>query len=78
MFNLISKNWEGEPLVSYETVLNYIRTTSSSTGFYCQAVLDRRSYETKQKVQAGQKAAVLLKPYKRLPQWNYTVFPTRK
>ena len=25
MFNLISQNWAGEPLVSYETVLNYIQ-----------------------------------------------------
>src|SRR5579885_3009527 len=33
MFNLISLNWSGQPLKSYDTVLNYIRTTSSSTGF---------------------------------------------
>ena len=26
MFSLISANWAGEPLVSYETMLNYIRT----------------------------------------------------
>ena len=78
MFNLISKNWAGEPLVSYETVLNHIRTTTSSTGFYCQAVLDCREYVTKQTVTAEQKSDVLLKPYKILPQWNYTVFPNRK
>ena len=53
MFNLISKNWAGEPLVSYETVFNHIRTTTSSTGFYCQAVLDRQEYATKQKVGAS-------------------------
>jgi Rhodopirellula transposase DDE domain len=37
MFSLISANWAGEPLVSYETVLNYIRTTRSRTGFRCRA-----------------------------------------
>jgi hypothetical protein len=78
MFNLISQNWAGQPLVSYETVLNHIRTTTSSTGFYCQAVLDPREYATKQKVTVQEKSAVLLQPYKILPKWNYTVFPRRK
>jgi DDE family transposase len=40
MFNLISGNWAGHPLDSYETMLNYIRTTTSTTGFSCQADLD--------------------------------------
>ncbi len=78
MFNLISKNWVGEPLVSYETVLNHICTTTSSTGFHCQAVLDHREYATKQKTTAEQKSDVLLKPYKILPHWNYTVCPNPK
>jgi hypothetical protein len=78
MFNLISGSWAGEPLVSYETVLNYIRTTTSSTGFCCRAVLDSRTYETKQKVTDEEKATVLLKPYNILPQWNYTVSPRSK
>jgi hypothetical protein len=41
-FNLISGNWAGEPLVSYETVLNHIRTTTLPRGFPSQAVLDDR------------------------------------
>ncbi len=36
MFSLISGNWAGEPLVSYETMLKYIRTTRSETGFRCR------------------------------------------
>jgi hypothetical protein len=78
MFSLISGNWEGEPLVSYETILNHIRTTTSSTGFSCRAVLDSRNYETKQKATTAEKAAILLKPYKTLPQWNYTILPRCK
>jgi hypothetical protein len=78
MFNLISASWAGEPLVSYETILNYIRTTTSSTGFCCRAVLDSRAYETKQKVTAEEKATVRLRPYNILPQWNYTVSPRSK
>ena len=32
MFSLISANWAGEPLVSYETILEYIRTTRLDQG----------------------------------------------
>lgn len=46
MFSLISGNWAGEPLVSYETVLQHIRRTRSATGFHCRAVLDRHDYPT--------------------------------
>lgn len=78
MFNLISLNWQGEPLVSYETVLNFIRTTTSSSGFRCRAVLDEADYPTRLKVLPEAKAAVRCKPYKLLPQWNYTIYPTPK
>jgi Rhodopirellula transposase DDE domain len=75
LFNLISGNWAGEPLVSYETVLNHIRTTTLPSGFPCQAVLDDRDYATKKKVTPDEKVAVRLRPYKILPQWNYTILP---
>jgi Rhodopirellula transposase DDE domain len=78
MFNLISRNWQGEPLVSYEAVLNFVRATTSATGFRCRAALDTTTYRTKLKVPQEAKAAVQLKPYKRLPHWNYTILPRRK
>jgi hypothetical protein len=78
LFNLISANWAGEPLVSYETILKHIRTTVSASGLPCRAVLDGRDYPLKKKVTAEQKAAVRLKPYKILPRWNYTILPRPK
>jgi hypothetical protein len=78
MFNLISGNWAGQPLVSYETVLQFIRTTTSSTGFSCEARLDTDTYETKIKVSATDKAVVRVRFHKVLPQWNYTILPRRK
>jgi hypothetical protein len=78
MFNLISQNWQGEPLVSYETVLNFIRTTTSVTGFRCRATLDTTAYSTKGKVSPEEKASIRLKRHKTLPAWNYTVRPKRK
>jgi len=78
MFNLISGNWQGKPLESFQTVLNYLRTTRSATGFRCRAELDGRKYATKQKVSKEEKARVRVRFYRILPQWNYTIHPTPK
>ena len=75
MFSLISANWAGEPLVSYETVLNYIRTTRSRAGFRCRAWLDTKDYPKGLKVRTEEKARVRLRPRRVLPQWNYTIWP---
>jgi hypothetical protein len=77
MFSLISGNWAGEPLVSYETILKYIRTTRSKNGFRCRARLDRTDYPTRQRAAPEDKARVCLKPRSVLPKWNYTIWPHR-
>ncbi|MBO0697314.1 MAG: ISAzo13 family transposase [Zavarzinella sp.] len=75
MFSLISANWAGEPLRSYETILKHIRATRSEAGFHCRAVLDHRTYESQPRARAWQKRFVHLKPRKVPPQWNYTISP---
>jgi len=55
MFNLISANWAGEPLKSFEFVLKFIRSTRSTTGFRCRAILDKRHYPTKIQVSQTKK-----------------------
>jgi hypothetical protein len=78
MFSLISANWAGEPLASYETILNFVRSTTSAAGFRCRASLDTAEYKTRQKVPPEEKAAVRLKRHQALPQWNYTILPRRR
>lgn len=78
MFNLISANWAGHPLDSYETILNFIRTTTSTTGFGCQADLDTTVYETGITVSEEELALVRLRPHRRFPNWNYTIYPHSK
>lgn len=78
MFNLISANWAGHPLDSYETILNFIRTTSSTTGFSCQADLDTTIYETGLTISDELFAQVRLRPHRRFPNWNYTIYPHLK
>ena len=75
MFSVISQNWAGQPLVSYETVLKFIRTSTTETGFHCAAYFDRKHYETKRKVTLEEKANLNLHPHKLFPEWNYTIRP---
>jgi Rhodopirellula transposase DDE domain len=75
MFSLISANWAGEPLVSYEAVLNFSRAARSETGFRCRAWLDTKPYPTGLKVKPEDRARVRLRPRRVLPQWNYTIWP---
>jgi len=75
LFCFISLNWAGQPLVSYETILKFIRTTRTETGLSCQARLDRTKYETGLKVSAAEKASINLKPHRLFPNWNYTIEP---
>lgn len=75
MFCVISQNWAGQPLVSYETVLKHIRTSTTETGFHCTAYFDRKHYQTKRKVTPEEKVNVNLYPHKLFPKWNYTIRP---
>jgi Rhodopirellula transposase DDE domain len=77
-FNRTSANWAGQPLLSYETVRNFIRTTTSETGLRCRAALDTTAYQTRVKISAQEKAAVRLQPHRTLPPWNYTIRPSNK
>jgi hypothetical protein len=75
LFCFISLNWAGQPLVSYETMLKFIRTTRTEAGLTCQARLDRTQYETGLKVSLQERASIALKPHRIFPNWNYTIEP---
>lgn len=78
LFSRISTNWEGEPLKDYETIVGFIRDTTSSTGLRCRAVLDTTHYPTRVKITEEQRKSIRIKRSKVLPQWNYTIYPHRK
>jgi hypothetical protein len=75
VFAEISKNWQGRPLDTYETCLNYIRTTRTSTGLTVRAWLDKKDYEKGIKIPKEQMATLDLVEDERLPRWNYTLKP---
>lgn len=75
MFSPISANWAGQPLISYETMLKFIRTSKTETGFRCTARFDRRKYQTKSKASLDEKVNLNLHPRNLFPAWNYTIKP---
>jgi Rhodopirellula transposase DDE domain len=75
LFCHIEQNWAGQPLISYETMLKFIRTTRTETGLQCQAYLDATEYGTGLKITTEQKAQINLTPHRVLPRWNYTIEP---
>lgn len=77
-FNLISGNWAGQPLDSYETMLKFIRSTRSTTGFACRACLDTREYPTGITISKQQSQAWRIDGHALFPHWNYTVKPRRR
>ena len=68
LFSEISKNWAGEPLDSYQKVLNFLRLSVT-------AHLDRRNCPTGTEPTPEQLQALRLKPHEVQPKWNYTISP---
>lgn len=75
MFSFISINWKGEPLISYETVINLISTTTTRSGLKIVAELNRKSYETGIKISEEQMLSLSIQRHEKQPQWNYTLLP---
>jgi len=75
LFSQISSNWAGEPLISCEKVLKFIRTTKTETGLCCKAYWDTTFYKTKWQLTREQKEWINLAPHRVLPKLNYTIKP---
>ncbi len=75
LFSYISLNWAGKPLRSFETMLNYIRGTTTQTGLTVEACLFDREYEKKIKVSDREMQTLNLHRRRVCPQWNYIIKP---
>jgi len=76
LFSEISKNWAGKPLDTYETILNYISTTRTSTGLKVKAYFDTRDYPKGVDISKQQMGQIRIEKHKTLPAWNYTIAPS--
>ena len=75
LFSFISLNWAGKPLRSLETMLGYIRNTTTETGLKVKAFLLDREYETAIKVSDKEMRALNIVRRRVCPSWNYQIKP---
>ena len=70
LFSFITLNWQGVPLRTYDTVLGYIRSTTTRNGLEVEAVLNEKQYEKGIKISDEQMRKIHLVRGNRLPNWN--------
>ncbi len=75
LFSRISQNWACIPLRSFETMLNYIRGTTSQAGLPVRASLLEGEYAKGQKVSDTQMQQLNSEFAEVCPRWNYTFRP---
>jgi hypothetical protein len=78
LFSFITSNWQGEPLVDYETVVNLISRTTTTAGLEVSCRLDRRRYPLGRKVTEEEWAKINLMRDDFHGDWNYTIRPRRQ
>lgn len=75
LFSHISLNWVGKPLRTLDTMLAYIRGTTTTTGLTVKASLVEGVYEKGQRVSDADMKTLNLERHKTCPNWNYTLRP---
>jgi Rhodopirellula transposase DDE domain len=73
LFSQISNNWAGEPLLTLEKMLNFIRTTKTTTGLRVRATLMKGHYPKGLKPTDDDMAKLAIQSHEILPDWNYTI-----
>lgn len=75
LFSAISLNWRGQPLTTYETIVNLIAATTTTTGLRVRARLDRKRYPTGVKVSNAEFRALTILRDDFHGEWNYAIVP---
>jgi hypothetical protein len=77
LFCYITQNWRGKPLRTFETVVETIGHTRTSTGLRVKAKLDTRRYPTGVVVTRAQMKELALHRHDFHGEWNYELRPRR-
>lgn len=76
MFSFISKNWKGQPLVSFEAIIKLIGATKTKKGLSVAARLDENEYPKGKKYTDEDMAKLTIESHDLHPKWNYNILPT--
>jgi hypothetical protein len=77
LFSFITQNWRGRPLLSHETIVDLIASTTTRTGLVVKSALDTNEYPTKVKVTDDELGRLRLKRHGFHGEWNYTLSPRK-
>lgn len=75
LFSQISLNWAGKPLRTFETMLGYIRDTTTTTGLRVTASLLDGVYQTGKRVATAVMKTPRVEPHGVCPRCNSTIRP---
>jgi len=75
LFCHITRNWQGEPLQTFEIVVELIGRTRTSEGLEVHAWLDESTYQKRIKVTDDQLAKCVIKRNSFHGDWNYEIRP---
>jgi transposase len=75
LFSYISQNWRGKPLRSFQTIVNLIAATATTTGLKVHAELNTEAYQAGIKVSDQELAQVKIRRDKFHGDWNYEIQP---
>jgi hypothetical protein len=74
-FRQISLNWAGKPLRTFETMLGYIRDTTTATGLEVTTSLVEGVYQTGKRVADAVMKTACMEHQAVCPPWNPTIRP---
>jgi len=77
MFSFISKNWRGQPLTDYVTIISLLCHTSTDEGLEVTARLDKNVYAKGKKVSDAELSRVNIYRYSFHGDWNYKISPQK-
>ncbi|MGH9455765.1 MAG: ISAzo13 family transposase [Terriglobia bacterium] len=78
LFSFITMNWRGKPLRSFQTIVQLIAATTTTSGLTVRAELDESKYPKGIKISDAQFTAVKLARHAFHGDWNYTISPAVK
>ena len=75
LFSEVSKNWAGVPLESLDTVLNYLRSTTTQSGLSVRATQIETEYHKGIRIDDTTMRQLNIERHPTIPAWNYTIRP---
>jgi Rhodopirellula transposase DDE domain len=75
LFSFLTINWRGKPLRSFQTIVQLIAATTTTTGLTVRAELDENKYPKGVKTSDAKFAAINIARHPFHGDWNYTISP---